>query len=195
MQYNKFDISNELSQKILVKAFNHRDKSAYAFIFTLYYDHLYHFSIKLYRNTDVDAADMIQDIFLSVWENKKNDFSSLLHIKNYLFLSIRNHFRKHLEHKKNIDKYTQSLMHDNDHLISEMVEVEVISKLSLLVDALPEECGKVLKLYMEGEEMKDIAQQLNKSLSTIYNQKTEAISILKRKFPKDFFLLIINILN
>lgn len=195
MQNGKFNINSEASQGILVKAFNRRDKSAYAFIFTLYYDHLYHFSAKLYQNTDLDAADLIQDIFLGVWENKKNDFCSLAHIKNYLFLSVRNHFRKYLEHKKSVDKYTQSLLQDSDYLISEMVEIEVISKLSLLVDTLPEECGKVLKLYMEGEEMKEIAQRLDKSLSTIYNQKTEAISILKRKLSKDFFSLILSILN
>lgn len=195
MLNGKFDTNSEVNQKILVKGFNRRDKSAYAFIFTLYYDHLYHFSVKLYRNTEVDAADMIQDIFLGIWENKKDDFCSLAHIKNYLFLSIRNHFRKYIEHKKNVDKYTQSLIQDQDYFISEMVEVEVISKLSLMIDTLPEECGKVLKLYMEGSEMKDIALQLNKSQSTVYNQKTEAISILKRKISKDMFLLTISILS
>lgn len=195
MQNCKFNICSKESQKVLVKAFNFRDKSSYSFIFTLYYDHLYRFSAKLYRNTEVHPSDLIQDIFLSVWENKKSDFCSLAHIKNYLFLSVRNHYIKYIEHKKKIDCYSQSLVQNDDYLVSEMVEIEVISKLALMIDTLPEECAKVLRLYMEGYEIKDIAQRLNKSQSTIYNQKTEAISILKRKIPKDFFALIFSMLS
>lgn len=193
MMKQEFNILSEKSQEKLIESFNLRDEDAYAYVYTLYYDNLYYFASNLYGGTEVDSSDLVHDIFLSLWENKKTDFCSLPHIKSYLFLSVRNRYRKYWEHKKHIDKYVLRAMNDDSYFISEMVEVEVISRLSMMIDILPTECAKVLKLYVEGMDIKEIAELLGKSSSTVYNQKNEAIAILKKKLPKEFYSLIITI--
>lgn len=190
-----FNIESEKSQKNLVPLFNTRDEDAYVFVYELYYPQLYLFANKLYAETEVDAADVIHDVFTYIWSNKSTKFNSLAHIKGYLFLSIRNSYRTYIDHRKYIDTYNSEILKDDDYVVSQMIEIDVVSKLSLMLDILPEECAKVMRLYLEGMEMKDISKTLGKSLSTVYNQKTEAISILKKKFPKELLSVLIAILN
>ncbi len=191
----EYNINNIKGEATLVRHFNERQESAFSFIYMLYYDSLYMFTSRLYRNTEVDAADVIHDIFLSIWNKKNGSFSSVNHIKDYLFLSVRNRFRKYIEHQKSVDKYSEVVNNDNRSFITDMVEVEVVSKLSLMLDALPEGYAEVLKLYVEGMEIKEIAESLNKPIRTVYHQKNEALIILKKKFTNSTFAHILMLLN
>jgi RNA polymerase sigma-70 factor (ECF subfamily) len=74
-----------------------------------------------------------------------------------------------------------------------IAENEILSVLSSSLDLLPTECAKVFKLCLDGWEIKEIADQLGKSESTVYKQKKEAITILRKKLSKDklFFLILL----
>ncbi len=68
---------------------------------------------------------------------------------------------------------------------SYIVESEMASIISKTLAQLPEESCKVFKLIIEGYSVKDIALKLDKAASTIYTQKHEAITILKKLFVND----------
>lgn len=191
----KHRLKNNYTDSDLINLFNQKDVDAYTYFYNMFYDKLYFFTARLYYNTEIIPADIIQDIFLNILNSKKLSFNSVSHLKDYLYLSARNSFRNYLTHKKYVDEYSVKVSNDEDYFVSHIVEVEVISQLSLMIESLPEECAKVLKLYVEGMDIKEIAQQLGKSQSTVYNQKNEAISMLKNKFPKELLFLIISILN
>ena len=88
------------------------------------------------------------------------------------------------------DKYRETLKNDDDSFITYMVETEIIAELSGLPDLFPTECAKVLKLYLEGWDMKEIAVKLQKSPSTIYTQRQEIITILKKILNQKKSLLL-----
>ncbi len=49
---------------------------------------------------------------------------------------------------------------------------------------LPAACAKVLRFHIEGWDVKEIAQKLGKSQSTVYTQKQKAIDVLKSKLKE-----------
>ena len=186
---DKFSIHSETSQNYLIERFNSKDSDAFTFIYDLFYDSIHMFSSSVYSGSTMDVSDIVQDIFISIW-NSNTHFNSLSHIKGYLYLSVRNYYRKYIEHQKIIDKYVDDYKNNSDYFISEMVEVELVSKLMLIIDTLPKESARVLKLYIQGLDVNEIAEKLNKSHSTVYNQKNEAINILKRKFGKKIIFIL-----
>lgn len=179
----------------LLNLFNNRDVTAFSQIYTLYYDDLYYFARSLYGHTEISADDVVQDVFLSLWEAKKNRFVTLLNIKAFLVISIKNRFKNYLDHRKSMDKHSKALLLEDDYLITQIVETEFTSLLRSATELLPEECSRVFTEYLNGFDVKEIAERLNKSEFTVYKQKTQAISILKRKLTKDKLLILIFLLS
>lgn len=189
------NLNIEGNDTLLLKKFNNRESDAFAEIYIRFYDKLFYFTSKLYAGTEVIASDKIQDLFLKLWENKKTIFVSISHIKSYLYLSIQNSFREYLSHNAHVSKYAKKVVDDHDFYTTEIIETETMSTLYEFIDKLPESCGDILKLYIMGWDIKEIANRIGKPQSTIYRQKEKAISILSDKLPKELFVLIINILS
>lgn len=170
----------------LLKRFNNRDSVAFGEIYTLLYDQLYHFTSRLYRNTEIVAEDVIHDTYVNIWEYSTQRFAGIENLKAYLYISIKNRFRNYLVHRKSVDKF----QYESRNFISDVVESETLSIINQAINLLPSECAKVFKLHIDGWPVKDIAEKLGKSESTVYAQKQEAISTLKRKLPKNIYLFL-----
>ena len=186
----------EAKDEYLLMRFNKRDPSAYGEVYNLYYNELYHFASRLFYDTEIDVDDVIHDIFLNIWELNNRCFDTLLGIKGYIYVCIKNKLKNYLKHNKHVNNYNATINLD-DLFVVQVAESEIFSILSYAVDLLPEECSKVFKLHVDGWEVKDIAKFLSKSESTVYKQKQKAISILKKRFNKRMFFLIgvINMLS
>lgn len=180
---------------LLLTKFNIRDSEAYGKVYLMFYDPLYLFTTRIFQNTDAVAGDVIHDIFISIWERKDLKFNTLDHIKGYLYLSVRNKFKAYLSHRKHVDKFAQVAALDEEYSVAYIIESETIALLNDAIALLPTECAKVLRLFIEGWEIKEIADTLNKSQSTVYNQKNEAVAILKKKFSLKKMSMIISILS
>lgn len=175
----------------LIRCFNKRERQAFEKIYALLYHDLYYFTTRLCRNSELVTQDVLQDLFMKLWGGKRIDFTSLEHLKAYLYTSIRNYFREYYSHKQVESKYQKMIKNDDDHVASCLVETEVISELSRLPDLFSAECAKVLKLYLEGWDIKDIAGKLGKSQSTIYTQRQEIIAILKKVLSRQLFSIFL----
>ncbi|MEG0499680.1 MAG: sigma-70 family RNA polymerase sigma factor [Rikenellaceae bacterium] len=182
-------IENKIDDELL-NLFNNRDVTAFSRIYTLYYDDLYYFAQSLYSQSEISADDVVQDVFLGLWEATKNKFETLLSIKAFLVISIKNRFKNYLDHRKSIDKHTKAILSEDDYFVTQIVETEFVSLLRNASELLPEECAKVFIEYLNGFDVKEIAERLHKSEFTVYKQKTKAISILKTKLSKDKLLII-----
>lgn len=180
---------------LLLNQFNNRDNSAFSKVYLHYYNDLYYFASNLYRETEIVASDVIQDVFLSLWENKKQKFDGLINIKAYLFISIRNNFRAYLRHNKHIREHHEYVSRNDDFFVSQVFETELFSFLTETVNLLPEECAKVIREYLNGLDIKEIAEKLNKSEYTVYKQKQYAIEILKKKISKDKLMIFIYLIS
>lgn len=186
------DIHENMNQDNLLLKFNNRDKLAFSEIYSQFFNELYYYSSKLLKGYNIDSEDIIQDLFINVWSSSKVRFDSVDHLKNYLYLGIRNKFKDYYTHQKYIDEYEFAIRNDEDYHITTMIESEVYSAINEAVSILPSECAKVFKLHIEGWEINDIAEKLNKAPSTIYNQRNRALSILKKGLTNKSFVILIN---
>lgn len=178
--------------EVLLNAFNQGSIEAYNMIYLKIYDELYHYACKLFADTSVSGNDVLQEIFLSLWEKRKNTFQSIAHLKNYLYIAIRNKYKDYQTHLQYVHKYEENVSQDEDMMFTYMVEAETRFLLKTVSSLLPEECAKTFLLYMQGWEIKEIASKFNKAPSTVYAQRNRAIEILKEKLSKDLLLLIMH---
>lgn len=174
----------------ILAQFNQRDSGTFGKVYKLYYNELLHFSSKLYKDTSLLPQDILQDLFLKLWVKKEVTFQSLEQIKGYMYISIRNSFREYLSHKTVEEKYQTAVKASDDYFMTCVVESEMLAELNRMPDLLPEECAKVLKLYLEGYKIKDIAVKLNKSQSTVYAQHQKGIEILKKLYGQKMIFLL-----
>lgn len=188
---NNSDI--EYSDNSLLLMFNKRDMKSFCDIYKKYFNRFYYFANRIFNSTMVDPEDIVQDVFTAIWENKSLRFQSLDHIASYIYLSIRNKYKDYVIRKERVDKYTNSVTENKDNYQTYILESETLSIISEAIELLPAECGKVFKMHIEGWEIKDIATELNKSQSTVYNQRKEAVEILRRKITKKVFSIFLSI--
>lgn len=185
---------SEIAQS-LIDRFNRRDKSAFADIYVVLFDEINHYATRLFYYTTIDPKDLIQDVFVTIWSNKSLKFVSFDHIKNYLYLAIKNRFKDCLKHDKYIKDYKVKLLNNEDFHFTAMVESSTLSILSEAITSLPEEYAELFRLYIEGYDTAEIAAKMEKSQSLIYKKRNEAITILKKTMTNKQLLLLLTFLK
>lgn len=186
--------NHNVEEVLLLKMFNDRDKYAFGVVYTKYYMEFINFATRLFQTYPNAPEDVLQDVFTSLWNNKKRGFDSFEKLKVYIYVALKNKLKEICNHHKCIHKYNDTFRDENSLSIL-VAECEVISLIDAAMNILPEECAKVFRLHLEDWDIKEIAIKLGKSESTVYKQKKKSEEILKSRFSKDKFLLIMMILN
>lgn len=177
-KYNQTD-------SLLLSRFNRRESVAFGNVYRLFYNELHYYSAILYRQTEVDAGDVIQDIFSNIWVNGDLQFKSLDGLKAYLYKSIRNAFNNYIQKRSVITKYENELRNNEDSAMVDMIESETYSLLEAALGMLPKDCAKIFQLLFDGWSVEEVAEKLGRKKRTIYNKKHETLTILKKKIAKD----------
>ncbi len=176
----------------LIERFNKKDKEAFGEVYSLVFSELCAFTRRLFSATEHEACDIIQDIFVSLWSNNNQIFSSISSIKAYIYISIRNRFKNHLQHKNTVEVYQQKMINDFDFFEMQVVDIEFENIIEEMLNYLPSNYAEIIKLHIEGWNIKDIAEKLQISERTIFYRKESAIKILTDKFgSKNYILLLL----
>lgn len=141
------------------------------------------------------VEDIIQDVFLSLWERKK-DFEHPDSIKSFLYTTARNKCLNYLKHKKVIRKHESSLIKElesDQFFIGHVIEEEVFNQLHSEINMLPEASQKIMILSLKGKKIKEIAQQLGISENTVKTQKKLAYAKLRIKLSSDLKGILLSI--
>jgi RNA polymerase sigma-70 factor (ECF subfamily) len=152
-----------------------------------------------------DAENIAQDVFLALWE-KRDDLQVHVSLTSYLFTLLKNRCIDHLRrktHAENANKQMQenftselkmklySLEAFNQSLISDE-QIETLIKEA--IDSLPQKCREIFILNkIEGKKYKEIANELNLSVSTVENQMGIALRKLREKL-KNYLPIILFLL-
>ena len=155
-------------------------------MFKTFYTVLAAYCQKYVKNEET-ARDIIQDIFLKVWENRQNvDFSMPLH--SYLLKIAHNCCMNHLQRLKTEQSYLHNaamqlleMETQYDHLFDQLVADATGERIEQIVERLPEQCRDIFrKSRFEGMKHEDIAQNLNISVRTVETQIYRALKVLKK---------------
>lgn len=166
----------------LVERLQKGDIDAFDLIYEKYSVKIYAFSLKYLRSTD-EAEDLVQSVFLKLWENHKN-LKKESSFKSYLFKIAYNDMCKTFRRRNYKEKFINETLYENFQSSSETEEGidyhSILERVQQIVDKLPERQKTIfLKSRQEGKSSKDIASELGLSPGTIDNYISETLKIIK----------------
>lgn len=137
---------------------------------------------KIYVDSDADAEDIVQEVFLNLYEKDKS-LESYINITSYLFISVKNksldYIRNKIAKEEAIDvMYNEQLLllklnYDTlKDLDTEFFQPDSIEeRLKKALDTLPPKCREIFiqnKFY--GKKQKQIAEEAGISINTVETQ-------------------------
>ena len=158
----EYDLDHE---KTFISAFQAGEEKVFRYVFEKFYSSLCVYCLRLIREECV-AADLVQEAFVKLWENRQN-FSSLLTIRSYLYTIVRNSGINYLRYMK-------------------MKERQLLE----MIQELTPECRRVVNLLSEGKSYKEVGELLHISANTVKNHRVRAVKILRERVQKLWGLFI-----
>ena len=125
------------------------------------------------------AADLVQEAFVKLWENRQN-FSSLLTIRSYLYTIVRNSGINYLRYMKmKAEKLEERGEETETSAVELIIRQEVERQLLEMIQELTPECRRVVNLLSEGKSYKEVGELLHISANTVKNHRVRAVKILR----------------
>jgi RNA polymerase sigma-70 factor, ECF subfamily len=158
----------ELWQKV-----QQSDTAAYELLYRRYMRVLYAAIYKWIEN-QAEAEDILQDVFLDVWE-RRNNISLRGEVFNYLYAVTRNkvfdHIRRQKLSERQLQLWSEIIEEQVDHLRSDEVNAESFDEfIAGEFEQLPPQMKKVYELrFRQKISIQDIADQMEISPYTVKN--------------------------
>lgn len=176
MLNKKVDYSNEL----LIKGLKKKSHKTFEIIFNHYYEKLYRLAFAYLMNQDL-AEDAVQETFISLW-NVADSLSDTIHLRNYLYTSVKHACLDYFKHLQvidvNKDKLTEAL------IFSGTVEYEddqkLLERVKLALSELPEQQRRVVEMKVfYGMSYRTISEILNIKEETVHTHIKRAYKFLR----------------
>jgi RNA polymerase sigma-70 factor (ECF subfamily) len=187
-------MGNKEDNQNLVRSLRKGDVTAFDTLFEVYSSRLYSFALKYLKN-EPDAEELVQEVFIKVWENRKS-LKTELSFRSYLFTISLNHIRKYFNKKATTLRYMESLQNDtslqsHEALISEDYE-SLMQKINLINEEMPPRRREIfIKSKMDGKSSKQIAAELGISSGTVDNHISEAIHQLRSRLKNENIIYLL----
>lgn len=172
-------------------------ESTFDKVYLTYYSRMRRFA-KEYVLFDEDAENIVQDVFLLLWE-KREVLDIQLSMSSWLFSLVKNKSLDYLRHKTVEEEYKQEFMikvyslDSMNYTFSSDEDLEQV--LVAAINKLPERCREIfLKSRMEGKKYREIAEEMNLSVNTIESQMSIALKKLRCEL-KEYLPLLLFLLN
>lgn len=184
-----------------MKSLSGKEKAEFSEIYVDYFPRLVRFA-REYVMSDEDAKNIVQDLFLYLWEHRES-LEAVSNRNAFLFTLTKNRCIDFYRHKTRTDSRNDSLdtieerelylkmsaLQEFDGNMFSEEDIETI--LTQAIDHLPEKCRQIFILSrIEGLKHEEIAQQLDISVHTVQNQISTALRKLKVEL-KDYLPLLI----
>lgn len=140
------------------------------------------FFVAKYTQDEMAIADIVQDAFVRLWENK-SDFKDENAIKGFLYRVVQNAGIDHIRHSNAARNYTQQLAAEDetDSFLDNLLETEVFEALRNVFNELTPACKEVYLLSLEGKSHEEISRQLDISVNTVKKHKNNANHYMRER--------------
>lgn len=165
-------------------------ESAMIALYDSFFISLCAYGCRFLQNEQV-VKDIVQEVFMTVW-NKRRDFTSVVNLRSFLYVSVRNACLNHLRDEKRkgqkVPLLEENLSNEEANLV---IEEEVFRMISKEVEALPPKMREIFEMTLLDLKVKDIAEALKLSEYTVRNQKALAKKRLQERLKGKMFLLFL----
>ncbi len=170
----------------VIQAFQNGDEKGFTYFFRQVYPELCVFAQRYVPDIAI-AEDVVSESFLKVWE-KHEGFTNATALRSYLYRTVYHGCLRWLEKEKRREKVevkdedeVEEKAEEENYLVN-IIRTETIRELYAAVNTLPKECKKVFDLlYVEGKSVREAAEELAVSISTVKAQKARGLQLLRLK--------------
>jgi len=155
------------------------DPKSFDHIFLSYHPALCVYATGIVGDAHV-AEDLVEDVFIKVLQRSMLK-SPIEDWRAYLYLAVRNTCFKYLKRSLKFSPLELAGIEASEDSGDEFLHAEVFRQVMQAIEALPDKCGKVIRMsYLEEKSTPEIATALGVTESTVYNQKARGLSLLKK---------------
>ena len=119
----------------LVQLLQKGDVAAFDSLFEVYSPKLFGFALKYFKN-ESDAEELVQEVFVKVWENR-GALKSDLSFKSYLFTIALNQIRKYFNKKATSLRYLETLQIETESIENQDDYELTLKQINILIDQMP----------------------------------------------------------
>lgn len=158
------------------------DECCVKMMFDNYYRALCVYALK-YLNCIEDSEDVVQNVFVTFWENKKGQFFDGS-VRSYLFGAVAKASLKHIERSgrfvfDDIELHVNQFLEEMN-LYEEEELIRLREKLNREIEKLPQKSKEVFKaIVLENQPYKKVASRLNVSVNTVKTHYSHALKQLR----------------
>lgn len=179
------------------ESLRNNDTEAWRDLIRIHYPVYCRFAEKMLKDPAA-AEDLTTEIFIKLWQ-KRAAFTSLQHVKAFLYTSIRNgclnliRSRQREEMRNRI--FEDTLRQTEPSPDHELIHIELLLAIRKELDAFSPRMREIFILaYFKRMSNEDIAAKLNLSNQTVRNQKAMALVRFRKKLGSKFPLSQISML-
>ncbi len=187
----QYQILREKANLILLKS---GDVEAFDCLYNSYHKKLFAFIYKFLNNWH-DTEDLVQKIFVTIWEKRVN-INSDKSFNSYLFTIARNEIYDILKKKVITEYYGDCIMDVVSKDGCDIEEKKVIETIYSLLEKVPERRRRIFLMSKDmGLTYKQIGKQLGISENTVDTQIRNVLNYLREELPKYIKMLILILLG
>jgi len=149
-----------------------------------------HFSARIYNScrrfflTHEDAEEVVQDVFIKIWNNR-NNIKLHLSFKAYIFKISKNLILRKLQKKvlkETLDNYINSAAFVSNNVEETVIAKDVEALINDLINNLPPKKQKIFLLNRyEDKTIDEIAEELGLSRRTVESHIYQTRALIKSK--------------
>jgi RNA polymerase sigma-70 factor (ECF subfamily) len=186
------DKQHIVEEQLLIKKLIKGDTNAFDLLFDRYSRKIYGFALR-YLKSEVNAEGVVQDVFLYIWNSRKN-IRTDTNFRSYLFTItinlIKKVFRREAYQLRFIEESSSPKV---DSSVDEQLEyASLLEEVDKLIDKLPERRRNIfIKSRKLSMSSKEIARELGITAGTVDNQISEALKFLRTRIDTEMLLLLL----
>ena len=163
-------------------AFREGDDSAFNTVFHSYYRPLYYFTRKLIDNKE-EAEEIVLNSFLKLFQRCAL-VESIDALKAFLYITTKNncfdYYRSNKALRVRQKEFKSKIENETLFQYEYDIKDQLVEMVRHAVNDLPRECRKIFEmLYYQDLTPAEVAEILQISVSTVYNQKSRAVQLLR----------------
>lgn len=185
---NRATKSSKMKEEYLeiINSFNNRDTKGLEDIYNILQKEVALFVGSLSDWDKELSNDITEDTFINVWLSSAK-FKNFQHLRSYLYTTAKNLYLKHIDHNKHVKRHEEE-MSKSDTVAT--FECKVYSIVDEALKELPQSYAEVIRMYLDGYKLSEIATELGRTEQNVYNIKYDAIKKLRRLTDKLMVFLL-----
>lgn len=174
------------TEKELLEGFRSGRESSFTQLFKALYPALCFYALG-YTKDQMVAEDIAAESLVKVWERRENFFQYRA-LKAYCYKTVRNaaiNWTKVQRRRRGGEQEMASNQPASENSpLDNLIRAEVFREIDAALETLPAQCRKIATLlYVKGKTTREIAEELQLSLSAVKTYKARGLIMLRKRLP------------